>query len=369
MLSEITIQDYQSHKNATIKFGPGVNIISGLSNSGKTAIIRAINFVANNRPLGDGFINDDADSVEVTVVINEKGEVFGVSRGKGKKENYYQIVTLKDDITLTAFGTDVPEEVSKLINFSDINIQKQLSPYFLVLETPGVAAQYIREVAKLDEIDKTVKLLDSQRRQAEVENKSVKIDCKEVEEELRELDRLNLSQLEEWISQLDLIEKQEDAIFLEVDELKRITDSAASIVPRLSALQAINFSAIQTDVSLAKDVMAEYTEVFAMVQELDHIIQVGRSIEQCIKAIPDFTAELKMMRVFWPEHGGLVSDTQDLSAFIGKVEDIEEAVFQLDNQMKLAEEERDVLLNALVECPSCGVFLTTQSKKQLLENS
>jgi len=47
MINSLTIQNFQSHKNTTLEFDNGINIIIGQSDSGKTAIIRALNWVIN----------------------------------------------------------------------------------------------------------------------------------------------------------------------------------------------------------------------------------------------------------------------------------------------------------------------------------
>ena len=42
MINSIKIQNFQSHKNTTIKLKPGVNIITGSSDCGKSVDIRAL---------------------------------------------------------------------------------------------------------------------------------------------------------------------------------------------------------------------------------------------------------------------------------------------------------------------------------------
>ena len=55
-LKQITLKNFQSHKDSTIQLDRGLNAIIGPSDSGKSAIIRAIKWVLYNEPSGDFFI-------------------------------------------------------------------------------------------------------------------------------------------------------------------------------------------------------------------------------------------------------------------------------------------------------------------------
>ena len=53
MLHSLFLNNFRSWKKSTIEFCPGVNVITGENDSGKTNILRGINWVANNRPAGE----------------------------------------------------------------------------------------------------------------------------------------------------------------------------------------------------------------------------------------------------------------------------------------------------------------------------
>ena len=57
MITKIEIKNFQSHKDTMIDFDKGINSICGESDNGKTAIIRAIRWVIENRPLGTDKLN------------------------------------------------------------------------------------------------------------------------------------------------------------------------------------------------------------------------------------------------------------------------------------------------------------------------
>jgi len=52
-IKTITLKNFQSYKNQVIHCKPGLNLLIGTSDSGKSAILRAISFVLYNYPKRD----------------------------------------------------------------------------------------------------------------------------------------------------------------------------------------------------------------------------------------------------------------------------------------------------------------------------
>jgi DNA repair protein SbcC/Rad50 len=148
-IKTLHIENFQSHKASTLEFDKGVNVIVGSSDSGKTAIIRAIRWLVTNRPSGDSFISHWAEETAVTLLL-ESGT--SVSKVKGK-QNRYEL----NDIHFTAFGTDVPQEIKEALNFNETNIQQQLDRPFLLDSSPGEVATHFNKIANLEQIDLGIK--------------------------------------------------------------------------------------------------------------------------------------------------------------------------------------------------------------------
>jgi len=117
MLESIKLENFQSHVDTEIKFGPGVNIITGLSHHGKSSIIKAIEWVVSNRPLGNEMINDNMDEAYVSMVgKNKEGKYYSVERTKSKKgTNTYEMTdTTGKHADFEAFGANPPDDVVDL---------------------------------------------------------------------------------------------------------------------------------------------------------------------------------------------------------------------------------------------------------------
>jgi exonuclease SbcC len=144
MIKQLSIQNFQSHDNTTLDLHSGVNVIVGCSDSGKTAIIRALRWVVQNRPQGEAFRSTWGGETRVTVKL----ENSTVERVKDR-ENMYVL----NGREFKAIKTEVPDEVIRALNFNEINAQYQFDRPFLLDDSPGEVAAHFNRVAHLDEID------------------------------------------------------------------------------------------------------------------------------------------------------------------------------------------------------------------------
>jgi exonuclease SbcC len=170
----ITLSNFQSHENSTFEIVPGVNGIVGVSGSGKSAILRALDWVVNNNPSGDDFISHWADTCIVTI----RDGNWSVTRVKGKGINQYilNIIGKKTQV-FEGFGRDVPEPIKAILNIQDFNMRFQHNPPFLMNESSGAVSRYLNKIAHLDIIDKATSNIEAtlkkEKGQAEFEKQTV----------------------------------------------------------------------------------------------------------------------------------------------------------------------------------------------------
>ena len=162
MIKSLSLRNFQSHKHTEISFSPAITVIVGTSNSGKSAIFRALEWIRINRPRGTSFIRNGSDGhccVELVLDVEGK-EVKIVRERKGDSVNKYVV----GDEVHKALGASVPEEVLSVLGLGDLNVQKQLEQHFMVLDSPGSIAQKINTVSKIEEADKIKSVLSSKGR-------------------------------------------------------------------------------------------------------------------------------------------------------------------------------------------------------------
>lgn len=72
-IQEVTIEGYQSHTNSTFRLSPGLTVITGPSDAGKTAIIRALQSYMGMMKHNDCYRFKMQLLEDVETIINESG--------------------------------------------------------------------------------------------------------------------------------------------------------------------------------------------------------------------------------------------------------------------------------------------------------
>lgn len=179
MIKSLRLQNFQSHKDSYLEFSPGINIITGKSNNGKTAILRALGWIVFNRPQGLSFKStfaDKGESCKVTLVINDSE----IIREKNTSLNSYKVgISLFDTI-----GNDIPSEVSSAINLSEMNIHTQFEKHFLLTDSAGEVGRTINKIVKLDDIDALISSISSKISSTNKEIEIKKIDIERLNKDL-----------------------------------------------------------------------------------------------------------------------------------------------------------------------------------------
>jgi len=156
MIKKLTIQNFQSHEFSELEFSENVNVVVGNSDSGKSSIIRALKWLVFHKPSGDEMRSHWGGKTSVELITDD----CTVIKSKDKEQEY-----ILGDTHFKAFGTNVPDEITKALNLSDINLQQQLDQSFLLSETPGNVAAHFNKVAKLDKIDTGLQNVNSEIRE------------------------------------------------------------------------------------------------------------------------------------------------------------------------------------------------------------
>ena len=206
-ITSVTLKNFQAHKDTTVHFDKGLNIIVGESNNGKTSILRGILWAIDNQPLGNDFIM--AGENECSVTINFSDGTY-IERGRTVKDTgYYKIRYIDDngkyiDQTYRGFTNAVPIEVANVHQMPKVNITKdiethlnvlsQLDGPFLLTESPLVKASAIGRITGTHVLDtgvkETNKTIQNNKKTIKVYNESLT----EKEIELKSLPDIDLYQ-------------------------------------------------------------------------------------------------------------------------------------------------------------------------------
>ena len=203
MIKTIEISNFQSHKDTILNLSRGVNVIKGRTHSGKSSIIRALDWALLNRIRGDYFVSHFRDKKGETSVGIEFYDREYIIRKKTPTVNGYEL-SIGGDIE--AIRTDLPEEVRAITNMTEINLQAQDELYYMLKETPGYVAKELNSLVGLDIIDQTLTNLNKLENENTVKLKLLEKDSKKVKENLEELDYLD--DLEKKVIQIESLWKE-----------------------------------------------------------------------------------------------------------------------------------------------------------------
>ena len=233
-IQKIEICNFQSHKNTVLEFHKNTNVVIGSSDTGKTAILRALNWIVNNRPGGDNFRSSWGG--DTTVDIKLEKEI--ISRKKGK-ENLYVISSNKgkQPLEFRAFGQDVPEPVKQLLNFSELNLQKQFDQPFLLSSSPGEVARYLNQIVNLDKIDIALANIGRTIRQETSNLRYNEGHLEELNEEIQEYNWLD--EADGRLSVLENAEKEIISLARKENKLQEIIDFVIDCQEQLDEIEPL----------------------------------------------------------------------------------------------------------------------------------
>ena len=140
MIKSVSIQNFEAHEDTTVHFGEGMNSIVGLSNSGKSAIIRALMVVVDNE-WSKEMVRTGYEFCRVKVET-ERG---WVEAERGEKVNRWRCKEGDKEIqSFQKVGTSVPELATKILGMgkrdrgngiSELpNFQTQLEKHYMLAE-------------------------------------------------------------------------------------------------------------------------------------------------------------------------------------------------------------------------------------------
>jgi len=246
VIKKLRLRGFQSHLYAELEFTPGVNVIVGPTDSGKSSLVRALGWLIFNRPRGDGFVNRLARTCEIAV------ETDGGAASRSRKPNNEYVI---NGASLTAIGTTVPDDLQTVVHLDDVNFQWQLDPYFLVMESPGAISRYVTEQLGLDTVDIALKSLKGSQARLADQREDLKQTYDESSVELGKL-----SALDDWVRRLDeayQLGALLDTVAEKRNELDKLSARLDDVSTALVALSDLEEKLDLFEASTLRDQLAE----------------------------------------------------------------------------------------------------------------
>lgn len=224
MIMRLKGKNFQSHLDTTVDFVPTLNIITGGTDSGKSTLLRMIQWVTSGKPSGFDFISHQACKHGGFVEVSIDFDDCFVSRYKTKSKNTWNVNGLK----LSATGRNVPDEAVGLLNWNEINYCSQLEPYFLLSDSRGQVAKKMNSIVDLEIIDDSMAKISKDMR-------AVSTDIKYMDGEVERIDK----ELEKY-SFLDEAIKLDSEIIKDKLNIVKTTNNLDLLIKETCKLISIN---------------------------------------------------------------------------------------------------------------------------------
>jgi exonuclease SbcC len=359
MITRIKIEDFQSYQN--IEIFPGqTTIIVGRNNSGKTAILRALRLIFFNHPDGSDFVRYGAKNA--TVEIEYDNHI--IKRIKGK-QNIYEL----DGSIYSNFGKDVPQEISTILGFSIIQVDRNSyelnygsaheAPFF-VSETSATAGKIFSKLGEqvlgdLVLLDKSINASNSNIRKLSTEStvlEKQKIDTLNTLSKYSLLDEIDLDSCEFLIQTYEKGMENLNSIYSIYDELVEIEKS----IDFYTKLSDIDIEELEKEVFRLSSIQSTIYNLDKINDELYNLensiigIESYTVTEKDINNLENIYIEISNLSNFVSELHKLGDDLRDLEVGIDKAnKSLEKVLVDYNNSIS---EYKEWLLSQK-KCPIC----------------
>lgn len=337
MLKSLRLKLFQSHRDTILDLVDGVNVIFGISLHGKTAILRGLNLLLNNRPSGAKFFSNfvDKGKTEIESILSEGATVRiekDISRDKKTKEKKLDNTAYYiDEQAFPEVGKNVPDEIATAFNMSELNIQKQFDQPFLIIGSAGEFAKTINRVTNLDKPDEWVTNLTKQINDLNRETKILEKQAEEKEKELvayagfdvLEQQSKDLSLL---LNEIDTAENKADRVDACLARIEDIDKEIAKLRPALSIEQDI------TNLMISEQVIQRCENRFKLVSTLVKIDTAIKDLQELLGVSQTFLAILE-----------LEAEREELDSLVCEIEAKDKTIADIKDLLIKMEEFKSIL--------------------------
>lgn len=349
MITNLKIKNFQSHKNTEISFDPGVNVILGSSDSGKSSVLRALLWVIRNRPTGDGVRNWDSkksDNVDVTIETSD-GHCITKQRSDGKA------VYILNGSKFEAFKQDVPSEIEAAFNISEINAQTQHEDYFLLKDSPGEVARKLNEFTGLDIIDRLFKFINSKALRSK----------QDAEESSRKVETLttsinNLSYIDEAEADLNSFERDSKSFDEQTEKFENVR-SVLNTIEFLNEKLEEHYKIINLSSSMEQifDLVAQYNRDKTTLASMKAVVDSLKEVEERLVSEREWLeveTDYTNLKQLLDKYQSSRNDFLVVDPLITRIEEVDKQISRIKLDQSEKQNKFDDLMRKNKVCPLCG---------------
>ena len=323
MSFKLKIKDYQIIEDSSYEFIEGLNIVIGCSNSGKTAMLRAIDGVIFNKSSDDKIRFGKTSSL---VGIDYNGNKVLWKRDKSAESKVSYSVNGK---VLVKVGRVQPQEVKDALGISEIvmlkskeklNFWRQMDYPLLLEKTPSQLYEFMALSSEEDNLTACLSLM--------------KEDLKTTNDNLKRaegaLDVINTNLTEDknkYLNKVQALDTIEDILTLDnkIKELELFTSDFTNCVNLYNMVykESKNYNSISDRLDLVLEDIETCSIIYNTLTSLDSMVKDITTLESKIKAV-DYSLT-RINNIFDN------SNILDMDISVTKVKSLDNNISNIDN--------------------------------------
>lgn len=290
-IAEVRLRGFQSHVTSNFHLGPGLNVITGPSDAGKTAIIRAVRWVAFNEPAGEAFVNEAVGEAEVRICL-DNGVTIEKRRRRGKTAYVLQLAPNAEPQIFEK--SEVPEDIKTVLGivkhaFGDfvtaLNFAFQLDAPFLISEPASAGAKMLGKIAGTEVVDLAIKSTAKENYRVNQDRLQANKDIERIEQELTEFE--DLEALKEQLEACEYLVGQIDKAVATKNRLQGLNDGYSAAALRTAAVAA------ELDrLAIVKDLEIDLLNIEKAQQRYDTLLGLYGQLRRLETSIADLATTL-----------------------------------------------------------------------------
>ncbi|MDF2879458.1 MAG: hypothetical protein K0R54_15 [Clostridiaceae bacterium] len=255
-IDKVIIENFHSHKYTELDFSRGFNLFVGESRQGKSAVLRAMGWVYENKPVGKKMIKRGADYAKVTLHLSNGYIVSRYVEAKNNGKNGYYITDPNTGET-EFHNTKILPEIQKILGFTTLNIDsdvqyninfsKQGSGWFLIGEhfSSPARAKLIGGIYGTQYADAVIRDIDREDKQLNDNIKKSNKSLESIEKQIEGFDYLedlkeSISSSEQLVKELELLQERKQKIVSILDKREVLVQNIKENQELLNELNFIN---------------------------------------------------------------------------------------------------------------------------------
>lgn len=372
-LSQIVLENFQSHKHSVFDVDDSLNIFTGESSNGKSAVMRAMRWLMDNhgKSQRESFINHDADRAKVTAVFDNGLMVSRVLDRKGHGNNGWEIYDPTTGETESG-NTQLAEQVRELFGYTkvqydtndalDVNFMNQGDGWYFIGDHVKASerAKIIGAIFGTHYTDAVMKDLEKDMRSIRSEVRVREKDLETTNEQIKSFDYLadvemKLKDAQVCAESLESFEKRREEVEGLLERQAELNKQKAVIDTFLSESTTLN--AASDELANLKVLAEQHNIVTQLLTKRSQIIRDGKSSRQLVESLGELNKAAQLVN----ELATLSKTHESVVSLSAKQEKVRT---QIEREQKLATKQTDMiealqaeykqLLDESGMCPTCG---------------